>query len=166
MTWHNTIELSTGLWKISQCPEKVPTHALLEVTNISFSTSANNHHTMLMHTNYKTALTYTSSTAQPARISSELSARRCWQSKESTGVMISEESYKLGVTSNRACTRGSLIRALWNVAKHEIRWTPLQYNLDTRFISPITKCTEEFKHISPFKDWKVFWNLIIRQVDK
>ena len=37
----------------------------------------------------------TSSTAQPARISSELSARRRWQSKESTGAMISEETYKL-----------------------------------------------------------------------
>ncbi len=37
----------------------------------------------------------TASTAQPARISSELSARRRWQSKESTSAMISEESYNL-----------------------------------------------------------------------
>ena len=44
----------------------------------------------------------TASTAQPARISSELSARRRLQSKESTSAMISEESYKLRVTSNRA----------------------------------------------------------------
>ena len=45
----------------------------------------------------------TASTAQPARISSELSARRRWQSKESTGAMISEENYKLCDTSNRLC---------------------------------------------------------------
>merc|ERR1712155_209084 len=37
----------------------------------------------------------TASRAQPAKISSELSARRRWQSKESTGAMISEETYKL-----------------------------------------------------------------------
>ena len=33
-------------------------HALLEVTNILFSTSANYDRTVLMHTSYKTALTY------------------------------------------------------------------------------------------------------------
>ena len=74
-------------------------HALLEVTNISFSTSTNNHRTVLMP----------ASTAQPARISSELSARRRWQSKESTAAIEWGESYKLCVTSNRACPTRHLV---------------------------------------------------------
>ena len=71
----------------------------------------------------------TASTAQPARISSELSTRRRWQSKESTGAMISEESYKLCVTSNRAW--GTLLNnnqtTAWN-QKH-LSWSDLNVSL-------------------------------------
>ena len=58
----------------------------------------------------------TASTAQPARISSELSARRRWQSKESTGAMISEETYKL---------RDELTIVWHAIRIGDIKWWPI-----------------------------------------
>ena len=108
MTWHNTIELSTGLWKFHSAQRRSlltpcwkwqiyrfqPAPTIITPCSCTQTTRLLSHTPAAQHN-------------QPGLASSELSARRCWQSKESTDVMISEESYKLGVTSNRACTRGS-----------------------------------------------------------
>ena len=56
----------------------------------------------------------TASTAQPARISSELSARRRWQSKESTGAMIRVESYKLRDDLTMECSKSKSKRRWWS----------------------------------------------------